>query len=280
MQNNFDRNFIQFDKKKEKEENRNLGFFLFWSITLYIFLIFFTIFFSWYTVFVSTHKYYAVSGASMKPTYNVEISDTDGKTQKDAVYVNVNDKISVFDVVVIETSNDSIIKRVMAKAGDYVTILAGTYEGQSCFYYYRIAASDFKATDEFRDSFVDEQAKLVEDNGEYHIASYSDWGNNREQFIYNGKSYEKNFYEHFILGEEYNYFTSNDGVVYVEVPDGYVFCMGDNRGHSKDSRQSGFYKESALVGRVEIVVYNFNFGNRLWVVVKFYFSQVGKFFAR
>ena len=41
-----------------------------------------------------------------------------------------------------------------------------------------------------------------------------------------------------------------------------------------------FEDASKIVGRGEIVVKNFNFVNRLWEVIKFYFSEVEKFFAK
>ena len=278
----FDNNFIQNTEQSVKEEKKSLGFYLTWTITLYIALIFFGIFFSWYTVFVSTHKYYEVVGASMKNTLNAELSDSDSKGKIDAVYVNLNDDIKLFDIVVIERDGaESIIKRVMAQSGDYVSVVMGEYEGQPCFYFYRISAEKMKTL--VKDDFADEQAKLVESAGEYQIKDYADWGANRAAFEFNGVKYEKNFYDKFLAGYtdgDDGYFVSNSGMIYVEVPQNKFFCMGDNRGHSKDSRIEGFYDKSMLVGRVEIFDYNFKEGNRFWLVVKFYFSEVEKFFAR
>ena len=77
-----------------------------------------------------------------------------------------------------------------------------------------------------------------------------------------------------------NVYVSENGLIYVQVPEGKYFCMGDNRGHSDDSRKNGFYDVEYIVGRVEFIVYDHNFGNRLWEVVKYYFGQVEEFFAR
>ena len=279
MSNKFDNDFIQYSDKKVKEENKNLALYLSLTITLYIIVFFFAVFFTWYTVFVSTHKYYEVSGASMKPTYNESISDTDQNSKIDAVYVNTSDPINVFDVVVIKRKNkDAIIKRVIAQAGDYVTIATGIYDGNPCFYVYRISAEEMSSLDVT--VFEDESAKLVE-NGEngYQINTYSNWFANSSVV----GNYESSFYNVFLSPEvesNFEYFTSKDGLRYVKVPENKVFCLGDNRGHSGDSRVSGFYDVSNLVGRVEFVVYNHNFVNRLWEVVKFYFSEAEKFFAR
>jgi len=278
----FDHNFIQNTTQSVKAEKKSLGFYLTWTITLYIALIFFGIFFSWYTVFVSTHKYYEVVGASMKNTLNAELADNDSKGRIDAVYVNLHDDIKLHDIVVIERNgSDSIIKRVMAQAGDYVSVVSGEYDGQPCFYFYRISAEEMKTL--VKADFVDEQAKLVENDGAYKIKNYADWGANRPSFEFNGIKYEQKFYNTFLSGYADGadgYFVSNSGMIYVKVPQNKFFCMGDNRGHSKDSRDDGFYDKSMLVGRVEIFDYNFKEGNRFWLVVKFYFSEIEKFFAR
>ena len=197
MSNKFDNDFIQYSEKKVKEENKNLALYLSLTITLYIIVFFFAVFFTWYTVFVSTHKYYEVSGASMKPTYNESISDTDQNSKIDAVYVNTSDPINVFDVVVIKRKNkDAIIKRVIAQAGDYVTIATGTYEGNSCFYVYRISEENMSSLD--ITIFEDESAKLVE-NGEngYQINTYSNWFANSSVV----GNYESSFYNVFLSPE-------------------------------------------------------------------------------
>lgn len=278
----FDNNFIQNTEQSVKAEKKSLGFYLTWTITLYIALIFFGIFFSWYTVFVSTHKYYEVVGASMKNTLNAELSDSDSKGKIDAVYVNVRDEINLADIVVIERDGaESIIKRVMAQGGDYVSVVYGLYDGEPCFYFYRISAERMKTID--KDTFEDESVKVLENSGTYSIKSYADWGANRAAFEFDGIKYEQKFYNKFLTdyadGKD-GYFTSNAGIIYVKVPQDKYFCMGDNRGHSKDSREDGFYDKAMIVGRVEIFDYNFKEGNRFWLVVKFYFSEVEKFFAR
>ncbi len=277
----FDNNFIQNTKRDIKNEKNKLNLFWFWSIPLYIILIFFFIFFTWYTVFTTTHSYYLVQGASMKNTYNSEIDDTDKKSVVDAVYVNKNDKVEIFDVVVIDNSSDSIIKRVVGQAGDYVSIVAGEYDGVNCFYLYRISAKKFESmSTEEKANYVD--TALVEDSGSYRIKSYKDWlSNTYTKIEHDGITYEKKFYDRFLEDQsKYDYFKSNAGIIYVKVPTGKVFCLGDNRAHSQDSRYDGFYDLKQVVGRVEIVIYNQNFGNRFWGVIKYYFAEIEKFFAR
>ena len=105
MLNSFDGDFIQYNKNKLKEENSNLSWFLAIHITLYVIVVFFAVFFIWFTVFNTTHHFYAVEGASMKNTLNSSISNDDGKSSIDAVYVNTKSKVEVFDVVVIKREN-------------------------------------------------------------------------------------------------------------------------------------------------------------------------------
>ena len=268
----FSDDFIQYSDKKVKEETKHLTLYLSFSITLYIIILFFAIFFTWYTVFVSTHSYYAVSGSSMEPAYN--------NGSNDAVYVNQTDPLSVYDVVVIEKlpDEDSIIKRVIAKTGDYVSVAKAT---DGYFYVYKITAEQMAKIEV--EPIAD--ARLIEDSGAngYSIKGYDSWlnGPNIAVDTYYHK-YEKAFYNTFLTDYDpasedfYDY----NGLIYVKVPENKFFCLGDNRGVSKDSREYGFFNKSQIVGRVEIVIHNHNFVNRIWEVVKFYFSEMQEFFAR
>lgn len=302
MVKNFDDNFIQYDQNKVKEETKNLALYFILHISLYIVLIFFAIFFCWYTVFITTHKYYAVYGPSMMPTLNAGITNIQNSSKQslDAVYVDCVTGLKDYDIVVVERPNsDSVIKRLMASEGDFITIAKGTtQDGEDCFYFYRIKSG----TD--LTNFADSDALIKEENDEngYHIRGYQDWWANREvsleiTVVLSGteykSTYEENFYNTFSLyecdnltesgvfvGEKFTYFVSQSGLVYVQVPEGKVFCMGDNRAHSTDSRENGFFLKSNIVGRAEFIIYNHNFGNRLLEVVKFYFREIETFFAR
>ena len=63
------------------------------------------------------------------------------------------------------------------------------------------------------------------------------------------------------LSEDYTKDGTTNGTVYpVEVPEGCVFCLGDNRLHSTDSRfmEVGFIDEEDIVGKVVFRVYPFD----------------------
>lgn len=300
--NEFNKDFIQYNDKKVKEEKHHLAFYLSTRIIFYIVLIFFAIFLIWYTAFVSTHSFYAVSGVSMMGTLNNQISDEKlhsfenlRQTSYDAVYVDKMTKPKLFDIVVIEMDETdketgkkkSIIKRIMAQEGDYVTIAKATVAGHEHFYFHRIPAENV-VDGKIVEGFNDESA-LLEENGKnsYRIYSYDDW-DKEKAFIEAGEKphfYETVFYDTYLFGyfegqSENEFVVSDEGLVYVKVPEGKFFYMGDNRGHSDDARLNGFGDISKIVGRTEFIIHDFNFVNRLWEVVKFYFSEVENFFAR
>lgn len=301
----FNDEFIQYSEKKGKSENTHKALSLSVQIFLYILLIFFAIFFIWYTAFISTHKYYLVYGASMKNTLNSSLSLDNQSDTEDALYVNTIARTRVFDIVVAkrkvynaekkEWETKDVVKRLMALEGDFISIAMHQDEdGNQRLYFYRIP----KGTN--LQDFDDESARLDESTGDngYTIFSYDEWTERKDlsTFVDDGTAssdalnkyfYEENFFttffdghlEEIVSGSE-DFFVSNGGLVYVKVPKGKFFCMGDNRGHSGDCRDNGFYETDQIVGKAEIVVYSHNFGKRVLKVVEYYFSQVEKFFAR
>ena len=273
--------YIQYSKKKKNKETRSIAWYLTTHITLYIVLIFFLIFFAWYTYFSVTHRYYLVTGSSMQPTLNSGILSED--ESEDAVYVNIYGNIDFGDIVVINASNnsDDIIKRVLATGGDYVTIARS---GNS-YYIYRIAKENVVLDENgiMTGSLIEDVNARLQENergGFSYNIDYISWG--AEPGIpQGGITYEAQFYNQFIAdADEEDLFTSSNGLIYVKVPDNYVFCLGDNRANSRDSRYYGYFSLDEIVGDVEIIVYDYSFGNRVLQVISFYYRQVEEFFAR
>ena len=289
----YNKDFIQYSEEKVKDETKHLALYFTTHIFLYIILIFFLIFFAWYTVFITTHKFYEVRGVSMMPILNNQITeeqlinDTENAQNLayDAVYVDKITNPEIFDIIVVERpGSSSVIKRLMAREGDYITIAKGeSPNGAECFYFYRIPSGVNP------EDYSDEQA-LVKENGENGYQIY----NSETLWIHKAKSqivtasigpweYEYNFYSTFLARYEIDsdgYYVSESGLVYVQVPENMVFYMGDNREYSSDCRENGFCNEDYIVGRAEFIVYDYNFANRLWEVIKFYFREMEDFFAR
>ncbi len=272
-------NFISYNEKK-KEETKSIAWYLTTHITLYIVLIFFLIFFAWYTYFVVTHRYYIVYGPSMKPILNEQVADNDENSAMDAVYVNLYDKIEVGDIVVINdvsSSGESIIKRVVAESGDYVTIA----KSGDNFYLYRIPKSMMSQNSNGeKESLLSDSNAIVLENES--SSGYEVIWDESSIYVDGNYTYEYKFYDRFFSDNSlnYDYYTSQDGLKYVCVPDGYSFCLGDNRAVSADSRRYGFISNENMVGNVELIVYDYSFGNRVLEVIKFYYTQVEDFFAR
>ena len=272
-------NFISYNEKK-KEETKSIAWYLTTHITLYIVLIFFLIFFAWYTYFVVTHRYYIVYGPSMKPILNEQVADNDENSAMDAVYVNLYDKIEVGDIVVINdvsSSGESIIKRVVAEIGDYVTIA----KSGDNFYLYRIPKSMMSQNSNGeKESLLSDSNAIVLENES--SSGYEVIWDESSIYVDGNYTYEYKFYDRFFSDNSlnYDYYISQDGLKYVCVPDGYSFCLGDNRAVSADSRRYGFISNENMVGNVELIVYDYSFGNRVLEVIKFYYTQVEDFFAR
>ena len=66
--------------------------------------------------------------------------------------------------------------------------------------------------------------------------------------------------EPYINPERFHNYINNN--IDIEIPDGYVFCMGDNRDKSKDSRSFGLVPISKIEGKATFRLYPFDkFGN-------------------
>lgn len=293
---NYSRDFIQYSDKKAKEESKNIALYLTIHITLYIILLFFFIFFTWYTVFVSTHKFYAVYGISMKGTLNQEISDTELHPEKlayDGVYIDKLGKIKTGEIIVLDlTEEKSVIKRLMAQEGDYISIAVTKNDlGQDCFKFYRIENGTDLTDFDDSSAIVDETSgalgyTIYSESSWYSIHNTSVGANTKIEVDGKTVEYEDRFYYTFLKNEygtsdsKYEYFVSNAGQIYVKVPQGKVFYMGDNRARSTDGRERGFADRKNVVGRCEFIVKDFSFWSRIGEVIKYYFAEVQDFFAR
>lgn len=242
------------------------------SIVFFVYMVLFLSIMVWYFTFKATHYISNVEGLSMQPTFNSGISSQD--ESEDFVYVNTTNKGTNGDIVVIKEKpqdKDSIIKRLIAKGGDKVSI----YVTEDGFFHVSIS---YAGTNEF--------VVLQED----YIKSYYEWKN---QGFYtqtktdNGIIYENTFYSHYInSGSGYNMNVKQiDGIYFYEVPADCYFCLGDNRAISSDSRERGVFTKSQIKGVAEIIVKNGSvagntFFKKISSISAFYWSKIEDMFAR
>ena len=209
------------------------------STIFFVYIVLFLIIMIWYFCFKSVYYISKVEGSSMKPTINSGISDS-SHASEDFVYVNTKKKASHGDIVVLTQETNPIIKRVIAKEGDQVSIFV-TEDGL-----YHVAIKYSWA----------ESPEILEEN---YVKSYREWRNSTaysQTKTDSGIKYESVFYNTFINnGSGYNENVSViDGVYYYNVPTGNYFCLGDNRGVSSDSRARGTFTENQIKGVADIIV--------------------------
>lgn len=245
------------------------------SIIFLIYVVIFVCFMIWYFDFRSKYYISDVEGPSMSPTINAGVSDSDPNTKQDFVYVNKRREAERGDIVVVNLnttgvlSNDHyIIKRVIAMAGDKVTIKIAEDGYYHVFMQY---------------AGQEEVTQLNED----YIKSYEGWTRASLETAYfdAGTFYEPEFYSTFISSG--TNVSIIDGVAFYEVPENSYFCLGDNRAVSVDSRRRGTFSKDKICGVAEIIVHNgTNYGGiklffKKWGSIwGFYWKQIEMLFAR
>lgn len=236
-----------------------------------IFIKFIVIFFVVYLVvmgfgfiFYQNFSYITISGISMQSTLNPSPVDE----LQDGVYIKHTHDVDYGDIVVLDTSLEgarektTIIKRVIGLEGDYVTIVR--IDGQ-----YHVLR-------------VQSNTNSVEVLEEDYIYSYSEWSGKdaRYDIEINGVFYESGIYENFKnYGYECKTFKVNElddaEVEFFKVTENSIFFLGDNRGHSNDSRGLGFFKLDKIEGKVVDIVKDGSSyeGNNFW-----WFNRLKGFF--
>jgi len=238
-----------------------------------LFSIIFVIFITFFACYIDFECKYFISNIhdiSMQPTFNEKITSKNGS--QDFVYVNRRATPTNGDIVVIDRgeNEDDIIKRVIAKPGDKVSIIVGE---DNLYHISMIYAGE-------------EEAIILEEN---YIRSAYDWKNCTEYgttITVGDYTYEWHFYNTIINNSE-NEIECINGIYYCVIPNDGYFCLGDNRMYSSDSRKYGLYQKSSIMGVAEIIVKDGNLDDGEWIVSKkisaifnFYWGRIAKSFAR
>jgi len=276
--------------KEEKEERKaKKGGWLFLFITIFLCCAFFGIAFS----FNQNYYYIEVDGLSMQPTINpspVEVikdfgSYSDKVSVQDGVFVSPTKDVDYGDIIILENmfpERKTIIKRVLAFEGDYVTIAKQeNEEGMMVFRVMRVKSGHNK----------------VEIVKEEYVKSDWAWATlyspAESQMPQDSQTadvvYEIDFYKTFSKGgyQQRIFQVEGTDIKFFKVPEDQLFYLGDNRTESRDSTEEGTASISNLLGKVVRIVRNgtyhsgnvFFFFNRFGEVLSIIWDEILRFFG-
>ena len=216
----FENNFLDTNTKY-KTQGKNKVFKIFVNVSLVSLGIICVSIVAFYSVFYQVK----VIGVSMKPTYNELLSkDDDPETSiyKDVVVVNRHYKGDNGNIIIIKRATKTLIKRQIAKGGQTLT--------------------------------------LKQILGENLYEFYLDGEKLNESYI--GDNYfemNNSYFSRFISLDGVVVSTNLDGTIQasLDIPDGYVFALGDNRGDSTDSLIYGPFSNESIAGTV-VFSYKYN----------------------
>lgn len=257
-------------EKENKISYRIFNRFIYAVLFIFLFILIFGI------AFDSTFGYVTIQGTSMQPTLNSDPIYIQGRGSfQDAVFIKYTQDVDYGDIFVLSVPEQgdedySIIKRVIAKEGDHVTIvkLPITQENGQIEWQYRTLRQK-------------SGSNIVEILQEDYISSYQEWSllqgyqgaqtgkiENGSLIVESEMQYEPSFFVNFIqpnnckiLQFNYNNITYQAQFFQIgqdkteEDPD-QVFFMGDNRTGSTDARVTGTRDVDHIVGKVVSIVHD------------------------
>lgn len=236
--------------------------------------------------FDNNYRYYPVKGTSMQPTINPDVPSpgmgvADDDLIQDGVFIKVTQNVELNDIVIIKrdpNDDQTIIKRVIAKGGDKVSI-AKDSQGFYTVYVIRAGENQIQALQE---DYVAEDDKRA---WSYH--SY-------ETTTMKGSSvdirYERSFYNTFLSSGNNKVVPQNFNdrtMLFFQLASDEIFYLGDHRSVSRDARANGVAKTTDLVGRVISIIHDaktLEQEGKLWAVklktiFSYYWSNTVDYFA-
>ena len=201
-----------------------------------------------------------VVGISMQPTINVSVTGNNDTTHIDTVYYRAKNNYNVGDIVIVDATNyltdesRTIIKRVIATAGQIITFKITTIETakygplEYIKAYYTLLIDGNKISE----SYINDQTCYLNFSVDYNNGNYKD--NNDYKLIVELYNALKTSPGYMSTGE-YSY----------TVPENHLFICGDNRNNSTDSRYFGAVNQCDVLGNVRLhVKYKQNLFVSIW----------------
>lgn len=282
---NFDFNDVQFeyfeDERCEKVATRCLK-------TIYItFFVFFVIFIALFCAFQSEYYFIRITGRSMQPTLNPDI--TMQSEAQDYCIVDKDGELDYGDIVIIRSPSDpdsdqTIIKRVLAFGGDKISIFKSRDENGEMYYHFARIKSGTNEVEILEEDYIKMDGDLPA------------W-ESLTSYVYNNVIYERNFFRNYfsINGRFYSSSRTRrvtvDGVgsvLFYQLEEDEIFYMGDNRSNSTDGREYGPVKVSDMViGKVVKIVENGAYSDLFFVrgyyqlkgILEYFFPKLLDYFA-
>lgn len=251
------------DVKEDKISKRTF----IWFVVILVF--FYSTIFVTNILFQQNYRYITVNGLSMQPTLNANPVYINGKNVQDGVYIRITDKADYGDIIIIdkiEEANHTIIKRLLGKEGDRISIAKLNINGKQEYRFLRVKASDSRVEVLYEDYI---EGTCIDNSGNKYQIGYDTWST-ISSVQDNSNKYEELFYKTFLWDSEnqvtitenvYEYdFTYNNveyqNVKFYEIEEDHIFYMGDNRTGSSDARLTGTDTESKILGRVVTITHN------------------------
>lgn len=242
------------------------------------------------------YEYITINGLSMQPTINPYPVVIENKNLQDGVYMKKNEPVSYGDIVIIDKRDElgkTIIKRLLGKGGDKISILKMNIDGQDQYRFLRIK-SGTSIIEVVEENYICGKCK----GGELNYSVWLQYKRTEPKEDLFGNYYEKLFYEEYFqnsLISDSNIFLRDfvyqgleyTNVKFYELDQGKIFYMGDNRINSSDARQDGPEDESKILGKVVTIMHNstssknsiFYYFHRIWGYFDVIWQEIIKNFA-
>lgn len=287
-------------KNNETKQKSKLKSILSWvGIYAILFVCVFSFSLGFVYLFDNYYRYYPVSGTSMQPTINPDVSLGAGKDNsvQDGVFVKVTANVQSNDIVIIQRPSEdfTIIKRVIATEGDMIAICKDNFQDDSNGLYHTfVVRAGNNYVQKLEEAYLDPADRVI-------------WSQNHAEKTLGSVDvhvkYENSFYNKYLANPTdetrlHTYTYCDRQIVFYELRDSEIFYMGDHRSNSSDARTAGVAyakkrkqvnpeKQAYVVGRVFKIIEDaktLDDKNILWWVqikalASYFWGNIVDFFA-